>query len=112
DELSAAYPAERVYRHHAANSRNNLGYLLQRQGRAAEAEPLHREAAELFRKIQAEAPTSYADGLAMSYSGLSAVLASQGKFQEAEELTRQAVALYAKLIVSSPHDPWYKYKLA
>ena len=72
---------------HTLTSINNLGVLLNAQGKAGEAEPLYREALEVSRRKRG---TEHPDTL-ISINNLGMVLKTQGKIDEAEALIREAL---------------------
>jgi tetratricopeptide (TPR) repeat protein len=66
---------------------SNLGNVLRAQGKLAEAEPLLREALEVFRrKLGNEHP-----GTLKSINYLGLLLRAQGEYDEAEALLREAL---------------------
>ncbi|WP_148591364.1 WD40 repeat domain-containing serine/threonine protein kinase [Aquisphaera giovannonii] len=77
---------------------NNLAYLLCKRGRAAEGEPLARQAVTL---AEADLP---ADDVRLGFylDTLAEILDAQGRVADAEPLLRRAVDLCAKLPAESP----------
>ena len=73
---------------------NNLAFLLQNQGKYAEAEPLFRRAIEISEKaLGKEHPT-----VATDYNNLAVLLQDQGKYAEAEPLYRRAIEIDEKTL--------------
>jgi serine/threonine-protein kinase len=104
--LAAAYPAEADYRNALAVCHNNLGRLLARQGKRAEAEAAYREALRLQQDLVAAARPAVADygnALAVSHNNLGLLLADQGKWAEAETAYRAAVRRFQEL-AGAHHD--------
>jgi CHAT domain-containing protein len=94
------YPADTYPDGHPdlAGSLNNLGYVLEAQGRPAAAEPLFREALAMRRRLYPA--DTYPDGhpdLAGSLNNLASVLHAQGRPAAAEPLFRDALAMYRRL---------------
>ncbi|MGQ0629267.1 MAG: tetratricopeptide repeat protein, partial [Phycisphaerales bacterium] len=67
---------------------NNMGVLLQAQGKLAEAETCLREALERSRRLLGESHPNTLD----SVNNMGALLQSQGKYAEAEPYSREALA--------------------
>jgi tetratricopeptide (TPR) repeat protein len=81
-----------------AISLNNLGGLLQGQGRYAQALPYHERALAMNRKLYP--PPKYRDGhpdLAISLNNLGALLQAQGRYAQALPYLEQALAMVQKL---------------
>src|SRR5207237_403857 len=81
-----------------ANSLNNLAAALKDQGRPAAAEPLHREALAVRRRLYpaADYPDGHSD-LAQSLDNLALVLNEQGRPEDAEPLYHDALAVRRRL---------------
>ena len=70
-----------------ARSLNNLALLYKSQGRNTEAEPLYRQALEMFQRLLGD---EHPD-VAQSLNNLALLYQSQGRYTEAEPLYRQAL---------------------
>ena len=66
---------------------NNLGRLLQDQGKLSEAEPLYREALKVSRRTLGDTHSNTLSGI----NNLGGLLQYQGKLSEAEPLFREAL---------------------
>jgi CHAT domain-containing protein/tetratricopeptide (TPR) repeat protein len=76
-----------------AQSLNNLGLLLDDQGKLTQAEPLCRDALAMYRRLfKADHPD-----LAASLSNLGSLLVAQGKLTQAEPLFRDALAMQRRV---------------
>jgi serine/threonine protein kinase/tetratricopeptide (TPR) repeat protein len=76
-----------------AQTLNDLAVVLNRQGKSAEAETMHREVLAMRKKLLGPDHEDVGESL----NNLAAVLSGQGKSAEAETLDRQALALWRKL---------------
>jgi Tfp pilus assembly protein PilF len=78
----------------SAQSYNNVGYLLNAQGKHAEAEPLLRKALAIWLKTLGEVHPE----TSRAYNNLAGNLKEQGKHAEAEPLFRKALAIWLKTL--------------
>jgi tetratricopeptide (TPR) repeat protein len=103
-----------LYRRDLAAANSDLGTVLRRLEKYAEAEAAYRQAIALREKLVAEAgarPRHHQE-LARSYDNLGIVLAELRKPEEAETAFRQALSHQAKLADSSPEAAEYRLELA
>jgi tetratricopeptide (TPR) repeat protein/CHAT domain-containing protein len=105
------YPREAYADGHPdlANSLNDLAVVLNSQGKYAGAEPLHREALAMRRRLfQGDHPD-----LAASLNNLAVVLHEQRKYADAEPFHREALAMCRRLFKGdNPHVADSLYSLA
>ncbi len=73
---------------------NNLGETYRIQGRVKEAEPLHREALRIRKKVLGEDNQLTAS----SFSNLGGIYSSQGRYKEAELFIRKALEIDKKIL--------------
>ena len=77
-----------------ADSLNNLGLVLEDQGKLADAETVHREAQSMWRKLVGNEHPN----IATSLGNLARVLEKQDRLAEAETVFREALAMNRKLL--------------
>ena len=77
-----------------ATSLNNLAGLYRRQGRYSEAEPLYKQALEMYKRLLGEEHPS----VATSLNNLAGLYRRQGRYSEAEPLYKQALEMYKRLL--------------
>ena len=83
-----------VHANEFASSKNNLGLLLKKQGKYAEAYPLFEQAIESWKKVYGGEEHSK---VARGYDNLATLLNLQGKFDEAIPLCERALAIFEKV---------------
>jgi tetratricopeptide (TPR) repeat protein len=113
ERLAADFPTVPQYRLQLAGSHNNLGVLLEAQGKRAEAEAAYRQALALQERLAADFPTvpQYRRSLAASHNNVGNLLRELGKRAEAEAALRQALALHERLAAEFPAVPAYAVEL-
>jgi serine/threonine-protein kinase len=113
-ELAKAHPGVRLYLINLATTRNNLGSVLQTQGKLQEALGEYRQARAIRLKlVQAHRNVpQYQKNLAQTHNHLGVLLQTQGKRQEALGEFRQARAIRLKLAQAHLDVPEYQNDLA
>lgn len=76
---------------------NNLGSILQAEGKLEEAEAMYRRALAIRHKLYGDAHPS----LSQSLNNLATVLRDQKKLSEAEQLMRESLAMRRKILPGS-----------
>jgi CHAT domain-containing protein len=99
----ALFPKDRFPRGHPqqALSLNNLGLLYESAGQYAKAEPLYREALEMYRALfpKERVPNGH-PSLALSLNNLGGLYEATGAYTKAEPLYREALDMYRRLAES------------
>ena len=89
-----------MYRHKVARAQSNLGILLARLGKQAEAETALRRGIELRTKLAEDSPDNldYLGELAINYNDLGALREPQHNYAEAQQNYRICLGLMEKLV--------------
>ncbi len=107
--VAADFP-ETEARRTVAKQHNNLGWTLQRLGRAEEAEAEYRESLRLLEGLVAEHPNEVKvrTGLVYTRSNLGGLLTTVSRPAEAEAEYRAALDLVEQLAIEHPTDPMFR----
>jgi len=108
-ELQAQAPDNVDYRREHATTLNNLGNLLNKNGRLLEAEQTYNDAMALRRPLTE--PDDRRE-LAALDNNLATLLQTRHQFAQAEQAERRALATLDKLIVDFPQQPQYRQEQA
>jgi tetratricopeptide (TPR) repeat protein len=97
-----------------AYTRNNLGWLLIRTGKPAEAEAELRPSLAISQKLADDNPKipEYRDAVAMALTNLCDVARKLGRAAEARDVSERAVALREQLVAEHPTRTLYRAWLA
>jgi tetratricopeptide (TPR) repeat protein len=110
ERLVSELPGVPAYRLELAETRNDLGVVLQAGNRLAEAEALHREALSLRQSLAEEFPRMpyYQREMATGQGYLADLLQQADRLPEAEQALGHAITIAEKLATDYPKQPEYR----
>ena len=113
-KLTDDNPASTTFRSALAHNQSQLGYLLAKTGKPAEAEAEDRKAIALYQKLADDSPavTGFRSSLADSHFDHGILLLNGGKPAEAAVEYRKAVAIRQKLVDDNPPDIGFRAGLS